>query len=41
MFTPTWFGSLKKSGTGIRKTTMLGFGRSEDKSEQEEEEDAK
>ena len=41
VFTPTWFGSLKKSGTGIRKTTMLGFGRSEDKSEQEEEEDAK
>ena len=41
VFTPTWFGSLRKSGTGIRKTTMFGFGRSEDTSEEEQEEDGK
>ena len=38
VLTPTWFGSLKKGGTGIRKTTSFGLANAADDEEKEEEE---
>ena len=38
LLTPTWFGSLKKGGTGIRKTTSFGLANAADDEENEEEE---
>ena len=38
VLTPTWFGSLKKGGTGIRKTMSFGLANAADDEEKEEEE---
>jgi hypothetical protein len=38
VLTPTWFGSLKKGGTGIRKSTSFGLANAADDEEKEEEE---